>query len=83
MIWLGVFGSRGWGESETIEVGGLAKTMEDDFPRAFCHEDEMQEMIDKWEAKHSTPISEQEIQEFMAAVHFDKEDCECDCCASC
>lgn len=57
--------------------------MEDEFPRAFCHEDELQEMIDAWEMKHSTPVSDQEMQEFMAAVHFDKEDCDCDCCASC
>lgn len=52
----------------------------DEFPRAFCHEDELQELIEKWEAKHSTPVSDVEMQEFMAQVHFDKEDCECSCC---
>lgn len=57
--------------------------MEDEFPRAFCHEDEMQELIDQWEMKHSTPVGEEELREFAAAVHFDKEDCECSCCESC
>jgi hypothetical protein len=52
----------------------------DEFPRALCHEDELQEMIDKWEAKHSTPVSDIEMQEFMAAVHYDHEECECSCC---
>lgn len=54
--------------------------MEDEFPRAFCHEDEMEMMIEQWEMKHSTPVSDIELREFAAAVHFDKEDCECACC---
>lgn len=54
--------------------------MDDEFPRAFCHEDEMQHLIEQWEAKHSTPVGPEEMREFAAQVHFDKEDCECDCC---
>lgn len=54
--------------------------MDDEFPRAFCHEDELQQLIEQWEAKHSTPVGEHEMQEFMAQVHFARVDCECDCC---
>jgi hypothetical protein len=54
--------------------------MDDEFPRAFCHEDELQVLIETWEAKHSTPVSDIEMQEFAAQVHFDKEECDCDCC---
>lgn len=52
----------------------------DEFPRAACHEDELQEMIETWEAKHSTPVGPEELREFAAAIHFDHEDCDCDCC---
>lgn len=52
----------------------------DEFPRAACHEDELQMMIEQWEAKHSTPVGPEELREFAAAVHFDHEDCDCDCC---
>ncbi len=52
----------------------------DEYPRAMCHEDDVQLLVEQWEAKHSTPVSEHELQEFMAQVHFDREDCECDCC---
>ncbi len=51
-----------------------------EYPRAVCHEDELQELIEKWEGKHSTPVGETELAEFAAQVHFDKEDCACDCC---
>lgn len=52
----------------------------DEFPRALCHEDDVQALIDAWEAKHSTPVGPEEMQEFAAAVHFDREECGCDCC---
>ncbi len=48
----------------------------------MCHQDEVDERIQSWEMKHSTPINESEIEEIMAAVHADHEDCECDCCMS-
>lgn len=54
--------------------------MDSEFPRALCHEDELQALIEAWESKHSTPVSDIELQEFMAQVHFDHEDCACDCC---
>ncbi len=54
--------------------------MDDEFPRALCHEDELQALIEAWEAKHSTPVGDIEMRDFMAAVHFDHEDCGCHCC---
>ena len=51
----------------------------DEFPRALCHEYDVQALIDAWEAKHSTPLGPEEMQEFAAAVHFDREECGCDC----
>lgn len=52
----------------------------EEFPRAECHQEEMQQLIQEWEAKHSTPAGPEELREFAAAVHFDHEECECDCC---
>lgn len=54
--------------------------MDDDFPRALCHQDDVDERIQAWEMKHSTPINEEEIRDIMASVHVDFEDCDCSCC---
>ncbi len=54
--------------------------MEDEFPRAFCHEDLIQEQVQKFEDRHSTPVNEEDMREILMGIQADLEDCECDCC---
>ncbi len=53
---------------------------EDEFPRAICHMDEVDEKIQAFEQKYSTPLNEEDMRAVWAEVHSDHEDCECSCC---
>lgn len=54
----------------------------EEFPRAYCHEDEIEEQILAFEERHSTPVNEDDMREIVMGVQADHEDCECDCCAA-
>jgi hypothetical protein len=53
---------------------------EDDFPRAFCHMDDVDEKIMAFEQKYCTPLNEDDLRNVYAEVHADHEDCECSGC---
>ncbi len=53
---------------------------EDEFPRAYCHMDEVDEKIQAFEQKYSTPLNADDMRAVFAEVHTDHEDCDCDCC---
>ncbi len=52
----------------------------DEFPRAECHMDEVDEAVQAFEAKYCTPVNAEDLREILMGVHADHEDCECDCC---
>lgn len=56
--------------------------MEDEAPRAFCHEDVVEERVMAYEQKYCTPLNEDEYRELLMGVHADFEECECACCSA-
>ncbi|MGB0652426.1 MAG: hypothetical protein ACPGQL_04425 [Thermoplasmatota archaeon] len=54
----------------------------EEFPRAGCHMDDVDEKIQAFEAKYCTPLNDEDMRGVFAEVHSDHEDCPCDCCAA-
>ncbi len=56
--------------------------MDDEYARAFCHQDEVDQRVQAYEQKYCTPLNDEEYREILMGVHADFEDCDCDCCAA-
>lgn len=54
----------------------------EDFPRAHCHQEEVDARVQKHEQKYCTPLNDQDYVEILASVHADFEACDCDCCSA-
>lgn len=53
---------------------------EDEFPLALCHVDAVEEKVQAFEQKYSTPLNDDDLRGVYAEVHADHEECECSCC---
>lgn len=54
--------------------------MEDEFPRAFCHHEQVEERVMAFEDEHSTPVNDDDMREILMGVQAEFEDCDCECC---